>query len=58
MPEPMKPPPGVSGKWIVIIMVPIVLISFAWLAYNRMNFVHPTDLSKHPGATRPTEPAK
>lgn len=37
-----RPPQGASGKWIVILMIPIILLSFAWLAYNRINFVHPT----------------
>jgi hypothetical protein len=39
------PPPGVSGKWLVIVMVPLILISFVWLAYTRMNFTHPTAIS-------------
>lgn len=42
MSQEIKPPPGVSGKWIVLLIVPIIVISFAWLAYNRINFVHPT----------------
>jgi hypothetical protein len=39
------PPPGVSGKWLVIVMVPLILISFVWLAYTRLNFTHPTAIS-------------
>ncbi len=48
-PDPRK---TVPGKWVVIIMMPIVLITFVWLAYTRVNFVHPSSLS-----TR-TSPAK
>ncbi|HMP18170.1 MAG TPA: hypothetical protein PKD72_14190 [Gemmatales bacterium] len=48
-----KPPATVSGKWIVIIMVPAILISFAWLAYARVNFTHPTALSTSLQSTSP-----
>lgn len=39
------PPASVSGKWLVIVMVPIMLLGFAWLAYARLNFTHPTAIS-------------
>jgi flagellar basal body-associated protein FliL len=43
--ETSQPPKTVSGKWLVIILVPVMLVSFAWLAYARLNFTHPTALS-------------
>jgi len=53
-----KPPATVSGKWLVIVMVPVILISFAWLAYARLNFTHPTALSTRQATTTATSLAK
>lgn len=33
------------GKWIVLVMVPIILSTFIWLAYIRQNFTHPTNIA-------------
>jgi flagellar basal body-associated protein FliL len=40
-----QPPQGVSGKWIVIVIVPLVIFSAIWLIYHRWNFKHPTSLA-------------
>ncbi|HQR43894.1 MAG TPA: hypothetical protein PLX97_14465 [Gemmatales bacterium] len=42
--SPPTPPARVSGKSIVLILIPVILISFAWLAYARVTFTHPTNL--------------
>jgi hypothetical protein len=39
-----SPPARVSGRGIVLILIPVILITFAWLAYARLTFVHPTNL--------------
>lgn len=48
MTEQVQPPQGVSGKWIVMIIIPVVLVSAIWLAYNRWNFKHPTSIATVP----------
>ncbi|MBL8823692.1 MAG: hypothetical protein JNJ77_13970 [Planctomycetia bacterium] len=48
MENQVKPPQGVSGKWIVMIIIPVVILSAIWLAYNRWNFKHPTSLATPP----------
>lgn len=48
MTEQVQPPQGVSGKWIVMIIIPVVLVSAIWLAYNRLNFKHPTSIATVP----------
>ena len=50
------PPARVQGKWIVIVMVPVVLISFFWLAYIRQTFVHPTNIAPSHLTTQPSAP--
>lgn len=52
------PPSGVSGKWIVIVLVPAILITFAWLAYTRVNFVHPSSLASRPTTAQTSGPMK
>ncbi|MFT3880150.1 MAG: hypothetical protein QM703_10880 [Gemmatales bacterium] len=51
-----KPPASVSGKWIVIVMVPIILITFIWLAYIRQTFTHPTNIAPSHLKTQPSAP--
>jgi hypothetical protein len=52
------PPARVQGKWIVIVMVPIVLITIFWLAYVRQTFVHPTNIAPSHLTTQPSMPGK
>lgn len=54
MTEQVQPPQGVSGKWIVMIIIPVVLVSAIWLAYNRWNFKHPTSIATVPDSKTAT----
>ena len=52
------PPKSVPGKWIVIVMVPVILITFGWLAYVRQTFVHPTNVAPSHLTAQPSASAK
>lgn len=58
MSSDVEQPKNVSGKWIVILMAPVILISAIWLSYNRYHFVHPSVLATRGMGSGATGPLK